>query len=102
MTISGDRVHDECGVVGVYSRTEDVARVAFFGLYALQHRGQESAGIATSAATSFDVRRDAWAAAQHDESDSQLGVRKRVSARSAALYSRPRFRTSDTGTRSLK
>ena len=41
-----DRGHDGCGVVGVYSRGEDVARVAFFGMYALQHRGQESAGIA--------------------------------------------------------
>ena len=34
-------------MVGVYSRHADVARVAFFGLYALQHRGQESAGIST-------------------------------------------------------
>ena len=39
---------EACGIVGVYSPDEDVARVAFFGLYALQHRGQESAGIATS------------------------------------------------------
>ena len=36
------------GVVGVYSRDHDVARVAFFGLFALQHRGQESAGISTA------------------------------------------------------
>ena len=47
MSVQGDRVHDECGVVGVYSKGEDVARVTFFGLFALQHRGQESAGIAT-------------------------------------------------------
>ena len=38
---------EACGVVGVYAPEEDVARVAFFGLYALQHRGQESVGIAT-------------------------------------------------------
>ncbi|MBI4337492.1 MAG: amidophosphoribosyltransferase [Chloroflexi bacterium] len=41
-------LHEECGIVGVYAPGEDVARVAFFGLYALQHRGQESAGIATA------------------------------------------------------
>ena len=38
-------LREACGVVGVYSRGEDVARAAFFGLYALQHRGQESSGI---------------------------------------------------------
>ncbi|MBI4296940.1 MAG: amidophosphoribosyltransferase [Chloroflexi bacterium] len=39
---------EACGVFGVYAPGEDVARVTFFGLFALQHRGQESAGIATS------------------------------------------------------
>ncbi|MDQ3974277.1 MAG: amidophosphoribosyltransferase, partial [Actinomycetota bacterium] len=39
---------DECGVLGVYAREEDVARLCYYGLYALQHRGQESAGIAVS------------------------------------------------------
>lgn len=37
-----------CGVFGVYTHNVDVARLTFFALYALQHRGQESAGIATS------------------------------------------------------
>src|SRR3954469_21797563 len=39
---------DECGVFGVYAPESDVARLAYFALYALQHRGQESAGIATA------------------------------------------------------
>lgn len=39
---------EECGVIGVFAPGREVARLAFFGLYALQHRGQESAGIATS------------------------------------------------------
>jgi amidophosphoribosyltransferase len=39
---------DECGVFGVYAPANDVARLAYFALYALQHRGQESAGIATA------------------------------------------------------
>ncbi len=41
-------LREECGVFGVYAPGEDVARVTFFGIYSLQHRGQESAGIATS------------------------------------------------------
>ncbi len=39
---------EECGVFCIYASGRDVARLTFFGLYALQHRGQESAGIATS------------------------------------------------------
>ncbi|MEI2688397.1 MAG: amidophosphoribosyltransferase [Anaerolineae bacterium] len=42
-----DRPHEACGVFGIYAPGSDVARLAFFALYALQHRGQESAGIAT-------------------------------------------------------
>ncbi len=45
---SDDKPHEECGIVGAYIPGEDVARTNFFGLFALQHRGQESAGIATS------------------------------------------------------
>ena len=42
-----DKFHDECGVVGVYGHP-DAANLVYLGLYALQHRGQESAGIAAS------------------------------------------------------
>ena len=42
-----DKFHDECGVVGVYGHP-DAANLAYLGLYALQHRGQESAGIVAS------------------------------------------------------
>ena len=43
-----DHPHEECGVIGVFAPKEDVARMTFFGLYALQHRGQEAAGIAVA------------------------------------------------------
>jgi amidophosphoribosyltransferase len=46
-SIDREGPRDECGVFGVYAPGHDVARLAYFGLYALQHRGQESAGIAT-------------------------------------------------------
>ncbi len=42
-----DKPEEACGVFGVYAPAAEVARLAYFGLYALQHRGQESAGIAT-------------------------------------------------------
>jgi len=49
MDLEGDKFKDECGVFGVYSpEGYDVASITYFGLYALQHRGQESAGIAVA------------------------------------------------------
>lgn len=42
-----DKPEEACGVFGLYAPEEDVAKLTYFGLYALQHRGQESAGIAT-------------------------------------------------------
>lgn len=45
---AGDSLHEACGIVGIYAPGNNVARMAYFGLYALQHRGQESAGIAVS------------------------------------------------------
>ncbi len=49
---------DECGVFAVYARGEDIAKLCFYGLYALQHRGQESAGIAVSDGASILVSKD--------------------------------------------
>ena len=47
MSLRADRPREACGVFGLYAPGAEVARMAFFALYALQHRGQESAGIAT-------------------------------------------------------
>ncbi|MGC5615117.1 amidophosphoribosyltransferase [Georgenia sp. Z1491] len=49
---------DSCGVFGVWAPGEEVARLTYFGLYALQHRGQEAAGIATSDGESILVYKD--------------------------------------------
>jgi len=46
--LEDDSPKEACGIIGVYAPKREVARLTFFGLYALQHRGQESAGIATS------------------------------------------------------
>ena len=49
---------DACGVFGVWAPGEDVAKLSYFGLYALQHRGQESAGIATSDGSKILIYKD--------------------------------------------
>ena len=55
---------DACGVFGVWSEDEDVAKLAYYGIYALQHRGQESAGIAVSDGTRIVVYKDMGLVAQ--------------------------------------
>jgi amidophosphoribosyltransferase len=51
-----DKFHDECGLFGVWNHAE-AANVAYLGLYALQHRGQESAGIASTDGNHFQVEK---------------------------------------------
>ncbi len=48
-------LHEACGVFGIFARKQDIARITFFALFALQHRGQESAGIATSDGRNLQV-----------------------------------------------
>lgn len=59
-----DRPREACGVFGIHAPNTDVARTVFFALYALQHRGQESAGIATSDGISATVHKDMGLVAQ--------------------------------------
>jgi amidophosphoribosyltransferase len=56
-----DRPKEYCGVFGIYN-APDAARLTYFGLHALQHRGQESAGIAT---LTFDESRKRWTMPRH-------------------------------------
>ncbi len=59
-----DKPHHECGIFGIYAPDEDVARLSFFGLYALQHRGQESAGIAVADGRGINLHKDMGLVAQ--------------------------------------
>ena len=56
--VNGESPREACGLFGVWAPGEDVARLAYFGLYALQHRGQESAGIAVSDGQNILVYRE--------------------------------------------
>ena len=53
-----DRPKEECGILGIYAPQQEAARIAFFGLFALQHRGQESAGIAVSDGQKVRMHKD--------------------------------------------
>ncbi len=56
--LGGKGPQDACGVFGVWASGEEVAKLTYFGLYALQHRGQEAAGIAVSDGASMVVFKD--------------------------------------------
>lgn len=53
-----DKLSEECGVFGIYAPGSDVARLTYYGLFALQHRGQESAGIAVAKGDNIQVHKD--------------------------------------------
>src|SRR5690606_16336513 len=58
-TLSGeadDHFHDECGIFGIFGR-QDAAAIVTLGLHALQHRGQEAAGIVSWDGSQFHVER---------------------------------------------
>ena len=61
MTVRTDKPHESCGVLAIHDptgRMTDAARAAYFGLFALQHRGQESAGIAVNREGSLFCHKD--------------------------------------------
>jgi amidophosphoribosyltransferase len=67
-----------CGVFGVYAPNRDVARLAYFGLFALQHRGQESAGIAVSEHGRLTALRDLGLVSQVFDEQKLGGLRGQV------------------------
>ena len=52
-----DSLHEECGVIGIYRAEKDAARHAYYGLFALQHRGQECAGIAVNQGGNIELKK---------------------------------------------
>ena len=107
--VSEDRPpRDACGVFGVWAPGEDVAKLAYFGLYALQHRGQESAGIAVSDGSRIVVHKEMGLVAQVFDEPALTALRGhiavghcRYSTTGASVWAnaQPTFRS--TGTTSL-
>jgi amidophosphoribosyltransferase len=96
---------DACGVFGVWSPGEDVAKLAYFGLYALQHRGQESAGIAVSDGNRVVVHKEMGLVAQVFDEPSLTALRGdiavahcRYSTTGASVWAnaQPTFRSTPT------
>ncbi len=56
--IQDEHPQEECGLIGIFSPEEEVAPMTFFGLFALQHRGQEAAGLAVSDGTVMRLHKD--------------------------------------------
>ncbi len=101
---------DACGVFGVWAPGEDVAKLTYYGLYALQHRGQESAGIAVSNGRQILVYKDMGLVSQvFDESTLEslkghLAVgHARYSTTGASTWhnAQPTFRPTETGSIAL-
>jgi amidophosphoribosyltransferase len=98
--------NDSCGVFGVWAPGEEVAKLTYFGIYALQHRGQESAGIAVSDGQQVMVYKDMGLVAQvFDESHlnalpGHLAVgHTRYSTTGSSVWenAQPTFRATATG-----
>ena len=75
-----DKPEEACGVFGIYAPGENVAKLTYFGLYALQHRDQESAGIATYVNEKIYLHKDMGLVSQVFNEDilNQLPDRKSV------------------------
>ncbi len=101
-----DTPRDACGVFGVWAPGEEVAKLSYFGLYALQHRGQESAGIAVSNGSQIMVFKDMGLVSQVFDERSLESLRghvaighTRYSTTGASVWAnaQPTFRPTATG-----
>ena len=101
-----DPVGEECGVFGVWAPGEDVAKLTYYGLYALQHRGQEAAGMAVSDGSNVLVFKDLGLVAQVFDERSLSNMsghlaigHTRYSTTGSGTWenAQPSFRTLETG-----
>ena len=101
---------DACGVFGVWAPGEEVGKLAFYGLYALQHRGQESAGIAVSNGSQILVYKDMGLVSQVFDESTLNSLRghlaighSRYSTTGASCWenAQPTFRATATGSVAL-
>ena len=99
-TSDRDGPRDECGVFGVYAPEHDVARLAYFALYALQHRGQESAGIATAERGHITTQRDLGLVSQVFDERSLQALTGEMRDRPRALLDHRRAAAGRTRSRS--
>jgi len=106
-TLADKAPQDACGVFGVWAPGEEVSKLTYFGLYALQHRGQEAAGMAVSDGSSVLVYKDLGLVAQvFDEStlatlQGHLAIgHTRYSTTGSTTWenAQPSFRTTSAGT----
>ena len=97
---------DACGVFGVWAPGEDVSQLTYYGLFALQHRGQESAGIAVSNGRRIMVFKDMGLVAQVFDEATLSSLRGRLavghtrySTTGASNWhnAQPTFRATSTG-----
>ncbi len=101
---------DACGIFGVWAPGEDVAKLTYYGLYALQHRGQESAGIAVANGRQIQVYKDMGLVAQVFDEPQLAALRghlaighTRYSTTGASVWenAQPTFRPTATGSIAL-
>ena len=101
-----DSPREECGVFGVWAPGEEVAKLAYFGLFALQHRGQEAAGIAVSDGRQVVVFKDLGLVSQVFDEQTLISLRghlavghTRYSTTGSTTWenAQPTFRTTATG-----
>jgi amidophosphoribosyltransferase len=87
-----DELHEECGLFGIYNH-RNAAQLAFLGLYSLQHRGQESAGILTSDGRTFHEHRGMGLVAQvfDEESIAKLNGSIAIGHNRYSTTGNPRF-----------